>query len=104
MPIYSKKQAQVEALLFNKVFTEVLIEYFDYNNIFLPKNVAKLLENIKINKYTIKLKEDKQLSFKSIYSLELIELKMLKTYINTNSAIGFIYLFISSIGIFILFN
>ena len=59
MLMHSKKQAQVEALLFNKAFTEVLAEYSDHNNIFLAENIAKLLENIKINEHAIKLKEDK---------------------------------------------
>ena len=30
MPVHSKKQAQVGALLFNKTFTKVLVEYSDY--------------------------------------------------------------------------
>ena len=46
-------------LLFNKAFIEIPIEYFNYNNIFLVKNIAELPENIKINKYAIKLEEDK---------------------------------------------
>ena len=49
MPMYSKKQVQVRALLFGKVFIEVLMKYSDYNNIFSAKNVAKLPENTKIN-------------------------------------------------------
>lgn len=34
-----------------------------------------------MNKYTIKLVEDKQLSYGSIYNLELVELENLKIYI-----------------------
>ena len=59
MPVHSKKQAQVGTLLFDKAFTKVPIEYSDYSNVFLAENVAKLLENIGINEYTIKLKKGK---------------------------------------------
>ena len=52
--MHSKKQAQVGALLFDKIFTEVLVKYSDYNNVFLAKNVVELSENIKINEHTIK--------------------------------------------------
>ena len=47
--VHSKKQAQIKALLFNGAFTEVLIEYSDYNNVFLVKNIVELLENTRIN-------------------------------------------------------
>ena len=42
MLMYSKKQAQVGALLFNEAIIEILAEYSDYNNIFLAENIAKL--------------------------------------------------------------
>ena len=87
-----KKQAQVGVLLFNKAPTEISAEYSDYNNVFLAKNIAELPENTKIDKYVIKLKEDKQSLFGPIYSLGLVELKTLKTYIKTNLTNGFIRL------------
>ena len=67
MLMYSKKQAQikaqngaqVETLLFDKSPTEILMEYFYYSNVFLAKNAVKLLENIRINEYIIKLEEGK---------------------------------------------
>ena len=54
MRVHSKKQTQIEALLFDKIFTEVLVEYSDYNNVFSAKNVVELSENIEINEHTIK--------------------------------------------------
>ena len=93
MLIHSKKQAQVGALLFDEAFTEVLAEYSDYNNIFSAENAVELPENTGINKHTIKLEEGKQLSFGPIYSLELVELETLKTYIKTNLANNFIWPF-----------
>ena len=59
MLVHSKKQAQIGALLFDKAFIEVLVKYFDYSNVFLVENTVELLENIKINEHTIKLKEGK---------------------------------------------
>ena len=90
MPVHFKKQAQVGALLFDKAPTKVLAEYFNYSNVFSVEDIIELLENTKINKHTIKLKKDKQSSFRSIYSLELVELETLKTYIKTNLANSFI--------------
>ena len=77
-------------LLFNKAFTKVLAKYFNYCNVFLIKNIAKLSKYIKINNYIIKLKEDKQPFFNLIYSLELVELETLKTHIKTNLINNFI--------------
>ena len=90
MPVYSKKQAQVGVLLFNKVFTEVLAKYSNYNNVFSVENATEFLENTGMNKYIIKLEKDKQPSFGLIYSLGPIELEILKTYIKINLAKDFI--------------
>ena len=57
-----------------------------------------------MNKYAIKLEEGKQSSFGSIYSLKLIELETLKTYIKTNLANNFIQSFKSSVRALILFD
>ena len=95
MPVYFKRQAQIKAqvraLIFNKTLTEVLADYSNYSNVFLAEYAAELSENIRINEYTIKLQEDKQPPFGPIYSLELVELETLKTYIKTNLANGFIW-------------
>ena len=66
MPMYSKKQAQIEAqvkaLLFNKALTEVSTEYFDYSNVFSAKYIVEITENTGINEHAIKLEKGKQLS------------------------------------------
>ena len=54
------------------------------------KNIVEFLKNIRINELAIKLKKGKQLSFKSIYSLELVKLKILKIDIKTNLVNSFI--------------
>ena len=86
----AKSKIQVGALILNKAVTEVLAEYSNYNNIFLAENTVELSEHTKINNYAIKLEKDKQLLFKSIYSLGQVELETLKTYIKTNLADSFI--------------
>ena len=57
-----------------------------------------------MNEHAIKLEEDKQPLFEPIYSLGPVELKTLKTYIESNLANGFIYLFKSPIKAPILFD
>ena len=49
-----------------------------------------LPERTGINEHTIKLEDGKQPPYEPIYSLSPIELKVLKTYIKTNLANGFI--------------
>ena len=104
MSIYSEKQAQVRALLFDEAFTEVPAKYSNYSNIFSVENAAELLETTRINEHIIKLEEGKQPPFSSIYSLKPVELKILKTYIKTNLANSFIWLFKSPIEASILFD
>ena len=79
MPVYSKKQAQIGVLPFEKASTKVLAEYSDYSNIFSAKNAAEFPKNTRINKYIIKLEKSKQPSFGPIYSLRPVELETLKT-------------------------
>ena len=57
-----------------------------------------------MNEYAIKLEEGKQPPFGSIYSLGPVELKMLKTYIETNLANSFIRLSKSPAGAPIFFD
>ena len=104
MPVHSKRQAQVEALLFNKAPTAVLAEYSNFNNVFLAENTAKLPENTGINKHTSKLEESKYPTFGRNYNLEQVELETLKTYINTNLTNGFTRPSKSPAGALILFD
>lgn len=70
----------------------------------LAKLELKLLEYNNINDHTIKLMESKQLFYELIYSLGLIKLKTLKTYIKIYLKVDFIQLFKSSAEALILFN
>ena len=108
MLVHFKRQAQiktqVKVLVFNKAPTKVLMEYFNYNDIFLAEYVVELSENTKINEHIIKLEEGKQPLFGSIYNLGPVELKTLKTYIKINLANGFIRPFKSPTRAPILFD
>ena len=104
MPVHSKKQAQVGALLFDEAPTKVPAEYSDYSDVFSAENAAELPENTGINEHAIELEEGKQPPFGPIYSLGPVELKTLKTYIKINLANGFIRPSKSPAGAPILFN
>ena len=104
MPVHSKRQAQVGALLFDKAPTKVLAEYSDYSDVFSVENAAELPENTGINEHAIELEEGKQPPFGPIYSLGPVELETLKTYIETNLANGFIRPSKSPAGAPILFD
>ena len=110
MPLHSERQALIQdkvkvgALLFDKAPTEVLAEYFDYNIVFSAENTAELLENIEMNKHTIRLEEGKQPPFGPIYNLGPVKLETLQSFIKTNLANGFIWPSKSPAGAPIVFN
>ena len=58
---------------------------------FFEEKALILLEMTELNQYVIKLQEAQQPPYKPIYSLELVKLKMLKTYIEINLANGYIH-------------
>lgn len=64
----------------------------------------KLLGNTRINEYTITLVKANQQFYELIYSLNLMELETLKTYIKTNQKSGFICLFKSTTSTLIFFE
>lgn len=70
--------------------TEVFSKYTDFADNFLLKLAVELLKYMIINNYTIKLVNDQQLLYGLIYSLSLLELEILKAYIENNLANSFI--------------
>lgn len=52
-----------------------------------------ILENISIIKYAIELEEGKQQPYGQIYSLKTVEVKTLRTYIETDLKTEFIKIF-----------
>ena len=101
MPIHLAKEAQIALLVIGEV--QILSEYLDFFDIFSKKKALILPEVPEMNQHAIKLQESQQPPYKSIYSLGLVELKTLKTYIKTNLANGFIRPSKSPAGVSILF-
>lgn len=66
-------------------------EYSAYTNVFSSNMTMEFPKNTSINKYTIKLVEKKQSSYEPIYTLRLIELETLKTYIEIHLKTGYIW-------------
>lgn len=72
--------------------------------IFYKKKLSiALFDLTNTTEYTIHLKTSKQLPYKQIYSLELVKIKTLKTYIKINLTNNFIYISKFLTIIFILF-
>lgn len=88
--IYFSRIAQVAFLEANKALTEIFFKYLDYANNFSTNLAIELLEHNVMNDYGIKLVKSKQSLYGRIYSLSLVELKTLKTYIKIHLKIGFI--------------
>ena len=88
MLIHPFCQAQIALLTSKK--TGILAEYSNFSNIFSSELAVELPEYIKINNYPINLLNDKQPPYSPKYSLEPVELEMLKTYIMANLVSGFI--------------
>ncbi len=88
----------------DKVFTEVFSKYANFVDVISSKLAIELLKHISINNYVIKLVHDQELPYSSIYSLSLMKLETLKTYINNNLVNGFIRSSKSIVGAFIYFD
>lgn len=91
MTIHLKRKARIALPKFKKAPVFVSTKYLDSANIFSEKLAIVLLENTKINVYTIELEEGKQPLYRLIYSLDLVKLEILKTYIKTNPVNSFIF-------------
>lgn len=79
-------------------------KYSDFTDVFAEKKALMLLEQTNLNKHAIKLKDGKQPHYRLIYSLGLIDLETLKTYIKTHLKISLIQLFKFPAGTLILFS
>ena len=67
-----------------------MAKYADFADVFLKESAEVLPEYIKINEHAIELEWGKQPLYGLIYSLDLVELKTFKTYIEINLANNFI--------------
>ena len=102
--IHSARAAQIAALKQDKAPTKVLPKYADYADVFSFDMAMELPENTGINKHAIELQNGMQPPYGQIYSLGLVELETLKTYIETHLKTGFIQPSKSPTGAPILFD
>ena len=101
MTIHPTKEAQLALLLAEKV--TVPTEYSDFADVFLEKSANVFPKRIGANEHAIELEKGKQPPYGPIYSLGLVELQILKTYIRTNLSNSFIRASKSPAGAWILF-
>ena len=88
MLIHPAREAQIASLIAEEV--KIPTNYSDFLDVFSEKKALVLPEITDLNQHTIELQESQQPPYGPIYSLGLVELKTLKTYIETNLANGFI--------------
>lgn len=84
-----EEAAKLTTLQWNRTFTKIPTKYIDYTDVFLPDLIMELPKNTDMNEYALKLIESKQLFYRPIYTLGLVALKILKTYIKIHLKIGF---------------
>ena len=94
---------EIQIILLDIKKVTIFSKYADYINVFLLDFVLELLKHTSINNHLINLINDKQLSYSLFHSLKLVEFEILKTYIETNLANGFIRPFKLPVSILILF-
>lgn len=68
------------------------VKYLDFVYLFSKKLAAELLKCSDMNKHSIIIDPDEQTLYRPIYSLDLVELAILKAYIKTNLVNNFIWL------------
>lgn len=101
--IHPSFRAQIALFKVDETYTTVFFEYSNFADSFSLELIAELLEYIEINIHTIDLIDGKQLLYRPIHSLELVEFKTFKINIKTNLANDFIRPFKSIIDASILF-
>ena len=100
--IHLDKVAQIVFLLAEEV--RIPDKYLDFANVFSKANALVLPECTKLNEHAINLENGKQPPYGPIYSLGLMKLETLKTYIKTHLKIRFIPSSKSPAGTLIPFN
>ena len=86
--IHPDRAAQIASLLAEEV--RIPNKYSDFAEVFSEEKALVLPERIKLNKHAINLEDGKKPSYGPIYSLDPVELEILKTYIKTHLKTGFI--------------
>lgn len=71
-------------MIAKKAYTKISNKYANFINMFFSDLASKLFKHTGINNYAIGLINSQQSPNRLIYSLELVKLKIIKTYIETN--------------------
>ena len=89
--IHPFHRPQISSLIAKEAPTKVPAEYSDFADVFSLDLASELFKHNGINNHAIELVEScQQPPYKPIYSLEPVQLKTLKAYIETNLANDFI--------------
>ncbi len=102
--VHPSRRTQIAHLKADEAPTEVQSEYADFADVFLLKLAVELLEHTGINNHAMELVNNWQPLYGPIYSLRLMELEILETYIKNNLASSFIRPSKSPAGAPILFD
>ena len=102
--MHPSRRAKIAVLVANEAPTSIPTEYSDFTDVFSLELASELPEYTEINDHAIKLVDGQQPPYGPIYSLGPVELKTLKTYIETNLKNGFIRPSKSPAGAPILFD
>lgn len=97
-------RTEIASLKVDKAPTAIPSKHMDFADIFCLDLIMELPEYIGINMYIIELVDNKQPLYYPIYSLEIVKLETLKSYIKTNLANSFIRPFKSLADTLILFD
>ena len=100
--IHLDREAQIAFLFTEEV--KIPDKYSDFTDVFSKEKALVLPERTELNEHAIDLEDGKQPPYGPIYSLVLVELKTLKTYIETHLKTGIIRPSKSPAGAPILFN
>ena len=105
LDVHSSWRPQISGLIVKETLTKVSAKYLNFTDIFFLDLMSELFEHTGINNHAIELVDScQQLPYRPIYSLKLVELAIVKTYIKTNLVNGFIRLSKSPAGAHILFD
>lgn len=79
---------KIQVILLTNV--EIFTKYSNFSNVFFLNYAIELLKHTKIHNYLIHLQNDKQLLYRLIHSLKLVDLEIIKIYIKANLIRSFI--------------
>ena len=102
--VHPSRRPYVSGLIAEEALMKFPVEYLDFADVFSPDLASELPKHIGTNDHAIELVDGQQPLYGPSYSLRLVELETLKTYIETNLANGFIKPSNSPAGAPILFD